>query len=90
MPVKPLFNSRSGATQFVNAAKVLCRITTTLAPAIRGRYPDRTALLAVLTAAEGVCALLPAAMDEQVTMDTPPETFFIADAATIPGQDASS
>lgn len=86
MPVNPLFNSRSGANKFMGLAKTMCRLVQLSAPAIRGRYPDRPALLAVLTAAEGVCELLPAAMSEQVAMDNPGVPFDIADGDTIPGQ----
>lgn len=87
MPVKAQYHSRSGASKFITIAQTLCRIVSISAPTIRGRFPDRPALLAVLTAAEGVCELLPAAMDEQVTMDASGlPAFDPGDAAVIPGQ----
>lgn len=87
MPTNPAANSRSGATQFMNFAKTLCRLTNIAAPTIRARFSDRPALLLVLTAAEGVCALLPAAIQEQYTMDqADAPTFDPPDDVTIPGQ----
>lgn len=88
MPVDPAFTSRSGATSFMKFAQTMCRIVTTFAGTIRLRYPDRTALLAVLTAAELVCELLPAAQAEQVAADAlDAPAFDPADATLIPGQD---
>lgn len=86
--VNPAFNSRAGANQLMTFAKAMCRIVQASAPIIRARYADRAALLAVLTAAEGVCDLLPAAMAEQVAADAADFTFDIDDADVIPGQDA--
>ena len=87
MPTNPAANSRSGATQFMNFAKTMCRIVNIGAPAIRARFADRPALLAVLTAAEGVCALLPAAVQEQYAMDQADAPVFDpADDTIIPGQ----
>ena len=89
MAVNPLHNSRPGNTQFLKFAQVLCRLTNVAAPAIRARFPDRTALLAVLTAAETVCSLLPEAMAEQALADAMEAADFDpSDGTTIPGQDA--
>lgn len=84
MPVQPQFNTRSGATQFLRFAQTLCRLVGAAAPVIRGRYPTRTDLLAVLTLAENMCALLPAAIAEaaaadamsEEAFDPPPEDLF--------------
>ena len=87
MPVAPQFNSRSGMNKFLLLAQTLCRLVNLSSGVIRARYPDRTALLAVLTAAEGVCALLPAALSEQATEDAlSSEQFNPGDATVIPGQ----
>lgn len=86
--MNPLFNTRSGANQFMAFAKTMCRLVLVAAPAIRGRYPTRTALLAVLTAAEAVCELLPAAMAEQAAADAfDPAEFDPPDGTLIPGQE---
>lgn len=86
MPVSPQFTARSGASQFMKFAQVMCRLTNVAASTIRARYPDRPALLLVLLAAEDVCGLLPAAMAEQVEMDAPSVTFDPADTELLPGQ----
>jgi hypothetical protein len=87
MPVNPAANLRSGGNKFLLLAATLCRLTNALAPAIRARYSDRPALLTLLTAAEGVCALLPAAQQEQYTMDAADApTFDPADGVLLPGQ----
>lgn len=89
MPVQAQYNSRAGASKLLLIAGTLCRLVNLSAPIIRARYPDRTALLAVLTAAEGVCELLPAAQMEQAAADAlDPAVFDPADATVIPGQDA--
>lgn len=86
MPVNPAFNLRSGGNKFLLLAQTLCRLTNASAPIIRARFSDRPALLAVLTAAEAVCELLPAAQAEQAEMDAmTPEAFDPADDAVIPG-----
>jgi hypothetical protein len=89
MPVNPQFNSRPGNTQFLKFAQVMCRLVNVAAPAIRARYPDREALLAVLTAAETVCTLLPEALSEQALADAMDAAAFDpGDGVVIPGQDA--
>lgn len=88
MPVLPQNNSRSGASQFLKFAATMCRLVNLSAPIIRAAFPTRTALLAVLTAAEEVCALLPAAQNEAAAADAlPPEDFDPADDTILPGQD---
>lgn len=86
MPVNPATTSKSGMNSFMAAAKVLCRLVGLFGPTIRARFPDRTALLAVLTAAEGVCTLLPAAVMEQVTEDAFTGDYDPAPSDVIPGQ----
>lgn len=87
MPVPHQYNTRSGATQFLRFASTLCRLVLAAAPVIRGRYPTRTDLLAVLTLAENMCALLPAALAEAAEADAlPPEDFDPADETLVPGQ----
>jgi hypothetical protein len=88
MAVDPQYTSRSGASTVLKIAQTLCRIVGVSAPLIRARFPDRAALLAVLTAAESVCDLLPAAMSEQAAADAADAgTFDPTDATLIPGQD---
>lgn len=87
MPVQPQYNTRSGATQFLRFAQTLCRLVGAAAPVIRGRYPDRTDLLAVLTLAENMCALLPAAIAEAAAADAmTPEAFDPPASEPFPGQ----
>lgn len=87
MPVAPQFNTRSGATQFLRFAQTLCRLVNAASPVIRGRYPDRVDLLAVLTLAENMCALLPAAIAEAAAADAmPPADFDPGDGTLVPGQ----
>lgn len=89
MPVQAQYNARSGGNKFLLLANTMCRLVRASGPIIRVRYADRPSLLAVLTAAESVCELLPAAMDEQATMDAMPAAAFNpSDATIIPGQKA--
>lgn len=89
MPVAAEFNLRSGGSKFLLLAQTLCRLVNASAPIIRAHYSDRPALLALLTAAQSVCDLLPAAQSEQATMDAmTPEDFDPADDVLVPGQDA--
>jgi len=89
MPNNPAYSARSGGNQLLIFAQTLCRLTNASAPFIRARFPERTALLEVLTAAEGVCALLPAALQEQAEADAlDPADFNPGDAVVVPGQDA--
>lgn len=87
MPVQPQYNSRSGGNQFLKFAQTMCRLVNLAAPTIRAVYPTRTALLACLTAAEGVCELLPAAMAEAADADAlPANEFYPPQDEPIPGQ----
>ena len=89
MPVNPAFNTRSGGNQMLKFASTLCRIVNISASVIRARFSTRPALLAVLTAAELVCELLPAAYEEQAIMDAmSSEEFNPADETIIPGQES--
>ena len=87
MPVKPQYNSRSGGNQFLKFAQTMCRLVNVAAPTIRAVYPTRTALLAVLTAAESVCEILPAALAEAADADAiPSNKFYPPSGEPIPGQ----
>jgi len=86
MPVSPENTARSGGGQFLKFAQTMCRLVNVSAPLIRARYADRPALLAALSAAEGVCELLPAAVSEQIEMDAVGTVFDPADGDLIPGQ----
>lgn len=87
MPVEPQYNSRSGGSQFLKFAQTMCRLVNVAAPTIRAVFPTRTALLAVLTAAEEVCSLLPAAMAEAAAADAlPSDEFYPPQDEPIPGQ----
>lgn len=89
MPVNPQYTARSGANQFMAFAKTMCRLVNVSGPIIRVRYADRPALIAVLDAAEGVCALLPQAVAEQAQEEAlTPSQFDPADSTQIPGQTA--
>lgn len=87
MPVNPLYNARTGGKKVIVLAQTLCRLVNTAAPIIRLRYSDRTALLAVLTAAEELCALLPAAVQEQTEADAiGGGAFNPGDLLKVPGE----
>lgn len=87
MPVLPQFNTRSGEKQILKLAQTLCRVVSVSEPVIRAKFPDRTALLAVLDAALAFCALLPAAQAEQAAADAmDPADFDPADGTPFPGQ----
>lgn len=88
MPVQAQYTARSGSGNFLKFAQTMCRIVQGSASLIRLRFPNRVALLAVLTAAEAVCDLLPAAMAEQAQADAMPQAdFYPVSASPIPGQD---
>jgi len=87
MVVAAEFNLRSGGNKLLLLAATLCRLTNASAPLIRAHYADRPALLALLTAAQSVCDLLPAAQSEQATMDAMSGSAFDpADETVLPGQ----
>lgn len=87
MPVNPAFNSRSGTSRFMLFTKTMCRVVKELGPGIRLRYPSRPVLLSMLTLAEGVCELLPAAIQEQIEADAADlPVFDTPDGDLIPGQ----
>lgn len=86
MPVDATLTVKSGASSLMKTAQALCRITNTAAPIIRLRYPTRTDLLALLSAAEAVCALLPAAQSEATVADAATYEFDIPDGDPIPGE----
>jgi hypothetical protein len=88
MPLDPQYTSRSGASSLLKIAATLCRLVGISAPLIRARFPERAALLALLSATEAVCGLLPAAMSEQSEANAADVgTFDPGDATLIPGQD---
>lgn len=76
MPVAAEFNTRHGGPTILRLAQGLCRIVNSLAPVARVAWGDRPAFIAMLDATVSVCALLPAAMDEQATMDAPSDAEF--------------
>lgn len=80
-----LVNSRSGGKRVLALASTMCRVVRVGAPAIRATYPSSTALLAVLTAAETLCDLLPAASAEMIALDAVGFTFDPADSDPLPG-----
>lgn len=86
MPVDATRTAKSGASSLQKTSTALCRIVNASAPIIRLRYPSRTDLLALLSAAEAVCALLPAAQAEQVAADAATYDFDIPDGDPIPGE----
>lgn len=86
MPVDASRTAKSGASSLLKNAQALCRIVNVSAPIIRQRYPSRVDLLAILTAAEAVCSLLPAAQSEAVAADAATYDFDIADGDPIPGE----
>jgi hypothetical protein len=86
MPVDATRTAKSGAASLMKNAQALCRIVNASAPIIRLRYPDRVDLLALLSAAEAVCTLLPPAQAEQVAADAATYDFDIADGDPIPGE----
>ena len=88
MPVPAANNSRAGGNQILNLAQTMCRLVTIAEPTVRVRWADRPQFLLFLDAAVLACSLLPAARDEQITMDAPDVTFDPSDGTLIPGQTA--
>jgi hypothetical protein len=87
MPVQAEFNLRSGGNKFLLLAQTLCRLVNISAPVIQLKYADRPALLAVLEAAQSMCALLPAAQSEAAEADAlSVDAFDPADETPLPGQ----
>jgi len=80
-----LTNNRSGAQELLKRAKALCAIVQVNGPLIRTTFPSNTLLLGVLTVAENICPLLPAADAEMVAFMADSVVFDPADDATIPG-----
>lgn len=80
-----LINNRSGAKKMIDLAGTLCRLVNASAPAIRVTWPDSPALLALLTAAQAVCELVPAAQMEMTAFENDGFVFDPADDAIIPG-----
>jgi len=69
MPVEAQYNTRFGGPKILELAQTLCRIVNALGPTARVVWGDREAFIAMLTAAESMCALVIAAQDERVQAD---------------------
>lgn len=52
---------RDGGNKLIQLAKVLCRLVQTFAVVLRGKYGDNVAVMALLTAIEALCPLIPEA-----------------------------
>lgn len=55
---------RDGLTKLVGLARALCTLVQTFGGIIRSKYADNVAIIALLTACETVCNLLPEAITE--------------------------
>lgn len=55
---------RDGLTRLVALARALCALVTTFGHIIRSKYASNVAIIALLTAAETLCAALPGAIAE--------------------------
>lgn len=69
MPVSREYTAKNGLSSLNRTAKALCRAVTFAGPAIRAQYPENTALIAALTTAESLCAILPSVTDDQIIAD---------------------
>jgi len=76
MPVEAQYNTRFGGPKILELAQVLCRIVNSLGPTARVVWGDRPAFIAMLDAAQAMCALVIAAQDERVSEDSMTSTQF--------------
>lgn len=80
---------RDGSSKLIQLAKVLCRLVQTFGIILRAKYGDNVAIMALLTAIEGLCPLIGDA--EQAFMDFGGENAPIEDApSSAAGIDASA
>lgn len=77
-----------GLASIVKLGKAICRITQAFSPIIKAKYPESPNILALLTAIDAVCALLPDAQAE-MNADTGDNTD-IAGEADIAGTNPSA
>jgi len=70
MPVEAQYNTRFGGPKMLELAQTLCRIVNELGPVARVVWSDRSAFIAWLDAAQGMCSLIIAANDERVAEDS--------------------
>jgi len=60
---------RDGLDKVIKLGQTICRTVTTFAPIIRGKYRNEPTIIALLSAIEAVCAVLP---DAKATLDAFP------------------
>lgn len=80
---------KSGYKKMLDLAKVLCRLVNQWAVVITAKYGENIAMMALLTAVQGLCELLPeadAAYQSESLVTTPPPS----DVENIAGFDPSA
>jgi hypothetical protein len=80
---------RDGVDKLLRLAKGLCVLVQSFAHIIRSKYSGNVAIIALLTAVEGVCALLP---DAQAEFDAfgSEDASFPSDPSTLNGINPSA
>lgn len=72
------FPDRDGLDKLVKLGKVMCRTVAAFTPILIKKYPDNPTIIALLSAINGVCLLLPEVenefLTEEGTNDIPLET----------------
>lgn len=79
------FPDRDGMDKLINVAKALCVTINTFAPLLLKKFPDSPLIPLLITAIQGVCALIPelenefseVTWDNSVPSDTPEATVGI-------------
>lgn len=80
---------RDGVPALDKLARDLCRILSVFGPIIRQKYSGNAALMTALVAAEGMCALLPEALHEVMTVEGD-NSDPLENPETIPGVNPSA
>lgn len=75
---------KDGVPSLHELATQLCRILSVFGPIIRQKYALNVPLMTALTAAEGMCALLPDALFDVLNV-TSDDSDIVADPSSIPG-----
>ena len=80
---------RDGLDKLMKLARLVCALVSQFAHIIRSKYAGNPAIIALLTAAEGLCELLPAAQAEFDAMPAD-DPAYPSDPSTLNGIDPSA
>lgn len=75
--------------KIIGLAKALCRAVLTFAPVIRAKFPDSTAIIALLDALEAICPLISEAETDAMLYGGENDPI-VTDPAATPGIDPSA